>query len=120
MNTSLPVRTGLVIAAVLSLGDVATPLLSDGEHPPMAVALVAAALGLATLAALVPAWRGKPAALWAVIVTRLASILGAVPAFFVDAVPAGATIAAAVALAATVLSVGLASTGLRAQRPRTA
>jgi hypothetical protein len=115
-----PTKTGLVLAAVLSLGDVATPVLSDGEHPPMSIALLAAALGLATLAALVPAWRGSPAARWAVIATRVVSMLGAVPAFFVSDVPAGAVAGAGIGVVLTLLCVALIAPGLRARPARTA
>lgn len=51
-------KVGLGMAGLLALGDVAMPLISDGEFPPMVVALVALAFGVATLAALLPAWRG--------------------------------------------------------------
>jgi hypothetical protein len=89
-------KIGLGLAGLLALGDVALPLISDGEFPPMAVALIALAFGVATLAALVPAWRGSRVAGWTVVVTRLISMTGALPAFFVSDVPVPA-----VALAGT-------------------
>lgn len=46
-------RAGLALLGVLSALDVALPLLTDREHPPMAVALVASALGVASLALVV-------------------------------------------------------------------
>src|SRR3954462_5950088 len=44
-----PLRPGLVLLGALSLADLAGPLTTDGDHPPMWVALVGAALGLASL-----------------------------------------------------------------------
>lgn len=46
-------RAGLVLLGLLSAIDLFLPLLTDGETPPMGVALVAAALGLASLALIV-------------------------------------------------------------------
>ena len=42
-------RAGLVVLGVLSLGDLAAPLLTDGETPPLSIALIGAGLGLASL-----------------------------------------------------------------------
>ena len=33
-------RAGLVVLGVLSVGDLAAPLLTDGETPPMVIALI--------------------------------------------------------------------------------
>ena len=44
-----PYRAGLVVLAILSLADISTPLITDGETPPMSIALIAAALGVASL-----------------------------------------------------------------------
>ncbi|HET6529932.1 MAG TPA: hypothetical protein VFH03_04850 [Actinoplanes sp.] len=107
-------RTGLVIAGLLALGDITTPFTSDGEHPPMVVGIICAALGLITAVALVPAWRsGSRSAVTAIIVTRLLSAATALPAFFVDGVPGAAKAAAALGVTITVLSVGLTATRLR-------
>jgi hypothetical protein len=106
MRTPL-LTTGLVIAGLLGLADLATPLVTDGEHPPMVVALLGAALGLATLVALVPAWRGGRFAAWVVVATRLVSAVTALPAFVVPDVPAPAVFAAGVGVAVTVLAAGL-------------
>jgi len=88
-------QIGLVVLAVLSVVDLLGPLLTDGSHPPMAVALAGAALGLASLALVLPAWRGsRPAVRW-LIALRLLSALTAAPAFVLSGVPAPAVTAAA-------------------------
>jgi hypothetical protein len=105
-------KAGLIVAGVLAVGDVLTPVLSDGEHPPMSIALIALAIGVVTLVAAVPAWRGSRAAGWVVVASRLLSVLGALPALFVTDVPPPALIAAGAGVALTVLAVGLLVPGL--------
>lgn len=100
-------KVGLGLAGLLALGDVALPLVSDGEFPPLVVALVALAFGVATLAALLPAWRGSRVAGWVVVVTRLISVSGAVPAFFVSGVPSAAAALAGTAFLLTLACVVL-------------
>ena len=87
---SAPKSLGLTLLALLSLVDVSGPLLTDGEHPPMAIALVGAALGLASLALVWYAARGASRAIAPLIGLRVISALTAVPAFFVSDVPAAA------------------------------
>jgi hypothetical protein len=99
--------TGLILAALLSLSDLVTLAVTDGENPPMEVAVGGAVLGLITLAGLVLAWRGGRAGLWVVIVSRALSALGAVPAFVVDDVPTGAVIGVGVYIAITVATLFL-------------
>jgi NAD/NADP transhydrogenase beta subunit len=101
------VTVGMVLAGVLGVLDLAVPLLSDGEHPPRGVALAVAAFGVATLVALVPAWRGNRPAGWIVVATRLLSAAGAAPAFVVDDVPTPALVAAVVVIGGSLLAVGL-------------
>lgn len=103
---SMSFRAGLALLGLLSAADLALPLLTDGQ-PPMAVALFVAALGLAGIALLVPAWRGSERALLALIVLRLLSALTAVPAFFVPDVPTLAVTSAAIIVAVTTLGVAL-------------
>jgi hypothetical protein len=105
MRTPL-LTSGLVLAGVLAAADLATPLVTDGEHPPIVIALLAAALGLATLVALVPAWRGSRGAGWVVVATRLVSAVTALPAFVVPEVPAAAVLAAGAGVAVTLLAAG--------------
>jgi uncharacterized membrane protein len=114
-----PLTAGLVLAGLLGLADLATPLVTDGEQPPVVIALLAAALGLATLVAAVGAWRGSRAA-WVVVATRLVSAVIALPAFVVPDVPAPVVLAAGAGVAATLLTAGLVGTALaRARALRT-
>jgi hypothetical protein len=96
------VRTGLVLAAVTGLADVVfnATMLSDGV-----TSIAGLVIGLLTLVAIPFAWRGSRGALIVVVVTRLLSGLSGLPAFFVDGVPAGGIIAAAVGLVLEVIVV---------------
>jgi hypothetical protein len=98
-------RIGLGILGLLSLADLATPLLTDGDHPPMVVAYGAAAIGLISLVLVGFAWRGRHWALAPLITVRLASALLAVPAFFASDVPAAAVTAAGIGVGLTVVGV---------------
>lgn len=104
---SLSFRAGLIVFGLLSAGDLALPLLTDGEHPPMAVALVAAVIGLASIALVISAWRGARRAVLPLVVLRLLSAAAAVPAFFAPDVPAPAVASAGVVVGLTVLGVVL-------------
>jgi hypothetical protein len=98
-------RFGLVLLGLLALMDVATPLLTDGDHPPMSIAIGSAVVGLISLVLVGFAWRGKRWALAPLITLRLASALLAVPAFFASDVPAAAVAAAGFGVGATVVGV---------------
>ena len=100
---------GLGILGLLSLFDVAGPLLTDGDHPPMSVALVGAAIGLASLLLIGYAWRGVSRAIAPLLVLRVLSALTALPAFFVDDVPAGIQVLVTVICTLTVAGVWLVS-----------
>jgi hypothetical protein len=102
-------RAGLVLLGALSLADLAGPLTTDGDHPPMWVALVGAALGLASLACIAAAWGGSGRAVLPLVALRLVSALSAVPAFFVDDVPSGIVALVAVFVGATLAGVALVS-----------
>ena len=52
-------RAGLVLLGVLSLVDVAGPLMTNGDNPPMSVALAGSVLGVASLICLYVSWRGS-------------------------------------------------------------
>ena len=117
MHRSKGFVTGLVIAGLLGLGEIITLLAGNGETPPVEVAAVGAGLGLITVVALYPAWRGSRGAITAIIVTRLLSAVTALPAFFVDDVPGAAVAAAAVGVVAALAAVALLATRLR--RPAT-
>lgn len=88
-------RAGLLVLGLLSVADLLLPLLTDGESPPMAIALTAAALGLASLVLVISAWRGAHRAILPLIALRTLSVAAALPAFFAADVPAPAIAAAA-------------------------
>ena len=118
MPLPTPVRAGLVLAALLGLGDLT--LLAGGDGgPPLGVRLLAVALGLATIAAVVAAWRtGSSGALWTVVATRVVSALTALPAFFADDVPTGFVVVAAVGVLVTLAAVVLLAPALRSRPAR--
>ena len=110
---SVAYRAGLVLLGVISIGDLAAPLLTDGQTPPMFIALIGSALGLLSLVLVVLAWRGRTAAAIGLVVLRLLSALTAVPAFLEPGVPAVPMVLAGVAITITLVGVVLVFTGLR-------
>lgn len=110
-------RVGLAMLAVLSVLDLLTPLLTDGGHPPMAVALAASVLGLVSLSLVVVAWRGSRRALLALVVLRTLSALSATPAFFSSGVSAAAMAAATGLILFTLIGVGFVIVGGRRRDP---
>lgn len=104
-------RAGLVVLGVLSAADLALPLITDGEHPPMAVVLAGAVIGLASLILIISAWRGARRAAYAVVALRVLSAAAAAPALFSSGVPAEMITVAAVWIVLTVVGVGLVFTG---------
>jgi hypothetical protein len=98
-------KLGLVVLALVSAVDVLTPVMTDGEHPPMEIAIGASVVGLVSLVLVGFAWRGKRWSLAPLITLRLASALLAVPAFFASDVPTAAVAAAGVGVAATIFGV---------------
>ena len=75
----------------------------------MWVALLGAALGLVSLVCVAAIWRGSSRAVLPLVAVRLLSALSAVPAFFVDDVPAGVVALVVVFIAATLAGVALVS-----------
>ena len=110
---SVAYRTGLAVLGLLSLGDLAAPLLTDGEHPPMFIALIGCALGVVSLVLVVLAWRGRTAAAIALLVVRILSALTAVPAFVTPGVPQPAVVLAGVFITVTLIAVVLVLAGVR-------
>ncbi|MFF3664339.1 hypothetical protein [Microtetraspora malaysiensis] len=115
MNRSRTLVAGLILSGLLGLVDVVTMPFGDGEHPPFAVAVAGAVLGLLTLVGVVLAWRGGRAGAVVVIVTRLLSGLGAVPAFFADGVPGPVRVLAGLGVVLTLAGVALVAPALRAR-----
>jgi hypothetical protein len=106
-------RIGLAIFGLLSLGDIATLALTDGETPPYAVAAVAALLGVASLVLAIQAFRDPRKPLRLLIGLRVLSAITALPAFFVSDVPPGARAAAAAVVVLTAVGVLLTASGRR-------
>jgi len=106
-------RAALVLLGLLSLADLSLPFVTDGDNPPMSVAVISAALGVASLVCLRGAWRGHRPSLIGVVVSRLLSALLTLPAFFLGDVPAGVVAASAVTVALTVLAIVVALAGSR-------
>ena len=111
MNTSADRRTGLVVLGLLSLADVATLPLTDGEHPPYPVAALATLLGIVSLVLVVQAFRDPSRPLRLLIGLRVLSALTAVPAFFVGNVPAVAQAIAGAIVVLTAVGVLLVARG---------
>ncbi|TDP94854.1 hypothetical protein [Labedaea rhizosphaerae] len=105
MSRSL--RAGLVLLGLISVLDLLTPLVTDGDHPPMPIALGAAVLGLVSLALVVSAWRGAKRAIVPLVAGRVMSALAAVPAVFVAGTPGMLVAAVAAGLAITVTGAAL-------------
>ena len=103
-------KTGLVLASLLGLLDVInlfsinTPFPEGMTTPPDWLVILVAILGLVTLAAIVPAWRGNHrAVVVVVVVTRILSAISAVPAYFVN-VPFYILITTTVLVVVTILA----------------
>jgi len=113
VTMSTTYRAGLVLLGVLSIGDLAAPLLTDGQTPPLSIALIGAGLGLVTLVLIGFAWRGRVAAAVGAVVIRVLSALTAVPAFVFDGVPTVPKVLAGIAITLTVVGSVLVLAGLR-------
>jgi hypothetical protein len=106
-------RSGVVLLGVLSVIDLTAPLYTDGEHPPMVIAIIGSVLGLVSIVLAVLAWRGRRAAAVGLGVVRLLSALTAVPAFYVTGVPAPIMAVAGTFIILTVVGVVLTLAGMR-------
>lgn len=106
-------RFALVLLGLLSVADLLLPFVTDGDHPPMSIALISAALGAVSLGFLVGAWRGQHLGVIGLVVTRLLSALLTLPVFFIGDVPAGVVAASAGTVAVTVLGIVLVLAGSR-------
>jgi hypothetical protein len=106
-------RAGLIVLGLLSLVSLSSPLWTDGQHPPMMIALIDAGVGLICIILIALAWPGRLWAAITVVVMRLLVALTAVPAFLVPGVPTGPMIAAGLGIGFTVLGAALVFAGLR-------
>jgi hypothetical protein len=107
-------KAGLVLAGLLAVADVVGVFTIDqgsvpGEAgPPTGVLVFGAILGVVTLAAAGYAWRtGNRVGSRVVAGARILSALGALPAFFVEDVPAGLVAGAGVGVVVTIVAVWL-------------
>ncbi|MBU2670654.1 hypothetical protein KOI35_44855 [Actinoplanes bogorensis] len=99
--------TGLVICIALALFDLAGAVPIGGAVPPVGVIIAGLVLGLATLAAMVPAWRGSRAGLLTVVVSRAVSALLGIGAFFDDSAPGWVGVSVIVGMVVTAVAVVL-------------
>jgi uncharacterized integral membrane protein len=106
-------RSGLVLLGLLSVLDLTAPLYTDGQHPPMIIAMIGSVLGLVSIVLVVLAWRGRAAAAVGLSVIRVLSALTAVPAFYVGGVPGPIMAVAGSFIILTVVGVVLTLAGLR-------
>jgi hypothetical protein len=106
-------RSGVVLLGILSVVDLTAPLYTDGQHPPMIIAIIGSVLGLVSVVLAVLAWRGRAAAAIGLSVVRLLSALTAVPAFYAGGVPAPIMVVAGSFIVLTVVGVVLTLAGLR-------
>lgn len=113
MNQSRTFKAGLVILGLLSVADLFGPLMTDGETPPMSVALAGSVLGLLSLGAIFAVTKGSRAGLVLLLVLRAVSALSAIPAFFVADVPAMVRGLAAAHVVLTIAGAGLVLTDRR-------
>ena len=106
-------KIGLVLAALLALGDVISTFIvpepGPGEQgPPMEVLVAGGVLGVITLVAVGYAFRSAGRAAARIVAgSRILSMIMGLPAFFVDGVPALFVALAALGVVLTVLSVWL-------------
>jgi hypothetical protein len=106
-------RSGVVLLGILSVMDLAAPLYTDGQHPPMIIAIIGSALGLVSIVLAVFAWRGRTAAAVGLCVVRVLSALTAVPAFWVTGVPGPVVAVAGSFIVLTILGIVLTLAGVR-------
>src|SRR5215217_6012292 len=110
-------RSGIVLLGVLSVIELTGPLTTDGQHPPMIIALIGSVLGLVSIALAVLAWRGRTAAAVGLCVLR---VLTALPAFWVTGVPGPVVAVAGTSIMLTIVGVVLTLAGLRRPVPASA
>jgi hypothetical protein len=117
MNRTPAAVTGFAICVLLGVLDIVSVFGAGmADAPPLGVVLTGGALGLITVAASVPAWRGSRTGLLVVVASRAASILLGVPVYFDDAAPNWARIVVTIAIAASLAGIALLTPALR--RPR--
>jgi hypothetical protein len=112
-GATVALRIGLVIAALLGIGDIVNTVTQFSDNPGDPFAYASAVFALVTLIAIPFAWRRSSAAGWTVAISRVLSSMLGLPAFFVPEVPAPFVVAAAVGIVLAVLSAVLILVGKR-------
>lgn len=108
MIRSRTFTSGVLVCVLLGLLDiVGLGGLKADNGPPAAVALSGGLLGLTTLAGAALAWRGRPGGIATVIISRVLSALLGAGVFFADSAPNWARVVVGIAIAVTVVGVGL-------------
>ncbi len=108
MNRTPATVTGLVLCALLGVLDLVGVFTTGVEGaPPAGIIFGAAALGLITVAAAIPAWRGSRAGLVVVVASRAVSILFGLPVYFTDGLPNWARLATTVVIAVSLVGIAL-------------
>ena len=106
-------RSGVVLLGILSVIDLTAPLYTDGQHPPMIIAVIGSVLGLVSIVLAVFAWRGRTSEAVGLCVVRVLSALTAVPAFWVTGVPGPVMAVAGSFIVLTMVGTVLTLAGLR-------
>lgn len=118
MTRSRRFTAGLVLSGILGAVDVLSVAgLGADEGPPTFVVVIGFVLGVITLVGVSLAWRGKPAGVTTVVVSRVLSVLLGIPAFFAEEAPDWAPPAVAIGIALTVLALALVYSGRRTTAP---
>lgn len=114
----LLLRAGLILAALLGVGDVITgaQALAGKFFAPPAVGIGMIVLGVVTVALVPVAWQGRRWAAWVAVAARVLSAMTALPAFFVPDVPAAGVIAASIGLLLSAAVAVLVAFGLAGRR----
>ena len=108
MNRSREFTIGLSICVVLGLLDlVGLAGINMDAAPPAPVVIGGGILGLITLVGAYLAWGGRRGGLAAVVGSRVLSAFLGGPAFFDDGAPDWARVVVAIAIALTVVAIGL-------------
>lgn len=114
----LLLRTGLVLAVLLGVGDLVTGVqaVAGDFFAPPAAGIGMIVLGVITVALVPVAWSGRRWAAWVAVAARVLSAMTALPAFFVPDVPAAAVVAASAGLLLAAAVAALVAFGLAGRR----